>query len=106
AVALYDEVVAAPADDGHRSVTVEGVEDGIVLSGVPDGRANLAVRAADLLADHRGVDHGVALHIRKGIPVAGGLAGGSSDAAAALVACNELWGLDASLAELLELAGR
>jgi len=46
----------------------------------------------------------VALHITKGIPVAGGMAGGSADAAAALVACDALWGTGLSRAELAELA--
>ncbi|HKA68775.1 MAG TPA: 4-(cytidine 5'-diphospho)-2-C-methyl-D-erythritol kinase [Actinomycetes bacterium] len=47
---------------------------------------------------------GVHLHIRKGIPVAGGMAGGSADAAATLVACNELWGTNLGRAELVEIA--
>ena len=47
---------------------------------------------------------GVAVAIDKHIPVAGGMAGGSADAAAALVACNELWGAGLSQAELCEVA--
>lgn len=47
---------------------------------------------------------GVHLHIRKGIPIAGGMAGGSADAAATLIACNELWGTNLGRTELLELA--
>src|SRR5699024_6151942 len=46
------------------------------------------------------------LHVRKAIPVAGGMAGGSADAAAALVACDAFWGTGLSRGELLELAGR
>ena len=60
---------------------------------VPDGRHNLAIQAARALAKHAGVGYGADLIIHKSIPVAGGMAGGSADAAAALVACNELWGL-------------
>lgn len=105
AVGLYDEVVAAPAEDGDRTVSVEAVGDGIGADLVPVGPDNLAVRAAELLADTHDVAYGAALHIRKGIPVAGGLAGGSSDAAATLVACNELWGLGVPVNELVELAG-
>jgi 4-diphosphocytidyl-2-C-methyl-D-erythritol kinase len=47
---------------------------------------------------------GVHLHIHKGIPIAGGMAGGSADAAAALVACNELWGTNLGRNELVEIA--
>jgi 4-diphosphocytidyl-2-C-methyl-D-erythritol kinase len=98
AVSLYDEVTATPAD--ALSISVEGPE------GVPTGPDNLAARAATLLAERIGVEPSVALHIRKDIPVAGGMAGGSADAAAALVACDALWesGLDRD--SLLELAAK
>jgi 4-diphosphocytidyl-2-C-methyl-D-erythritol kinase len=100
AVGLYDVVRAAPA--GNFSVRVHGGEADLV----PEDDSNLAVRAARLLAADYGVADGVELHIDKGIPVAGGLAGGSSDAAAALVACRALWGLPATRADLLGLAAR
>jgi 4-diphosphocytidyl-2-C-methyl-D-erythritol kinase len=64
---------------------------------------NLAVRAAKLLRDHAGVGDGVRLAIRKVIPVAGGMAGGSADAAAALLACNEVWGTGLGRPELERL---
>lgn len=104
AVSLYDEVTATPAD--ALSVTVEGPEGGAAPGGVPTGPDNLAARAATLLAERVGVQPAVALRIRKDIPVAGGMAGGSADAAAALVACDALWrsGLDRD--SLLELAAR
>lgn len=86
ALSLYSRVTVADAD--AWSLTCAG-RDGIDVSGVPLDDTNLAVRAARLLAD----DRPLALHLDKGIPVAGGLAGGSADAAATLVACNELWGL-------------
>ncbi len=109
AVGLYDEVSASPASPGEISVTVTASEPagGLTatdLTGVPLDGDNLAVRAATLLADHCGIDAGVALAIRKGIPVAGGMAGGSSDAAAALVACDALWGTKLDRTELLTLA--
>src|SRR4051794_19963483 len=66
AVSLFDEVTAAPAD--ALTVTVDGPP------GVPLGPENLAARAAALLARHAGVAPNVALHIRKDIPVAGGMA--------------------------------
>ena len=90
AVSLYDEVTARAARGVSASVRGEGAD------AVPDGRANLAVRAAEALRTYAGVQSGVHLEIRKTIPVAAGLAGGSADAAAALVACDRLWrtGLD------------
>lgn len=100
ALALYDDLTAEPAEPG--TITVRTLGPGADL--VPDGPGNLAVRAARLLAERYDVSAGARLTIHKGIPVAGGMAGGSSDAAATLVACDELWrtGLDRS--ELLALA--
>jgi 4-diphosphocytidyl-2-C-methyl-D-erythritol kinase len=103
AVSLYDEVVAS-AGEG-LTVTIEGAK-GVPVDGVPLDRSNLAAQAARLLAHETGQDPDVHLHIRKGIPVAGGMAGGSADAAAALVACDALWGTALPRAELLALAGR
>src|SRR5699024_2394640 len=71
---------------------------------VPLDATNLAVQAAERLRAAYGVSDGAELSIRKEIPVAGGMAGGSADAAAALVACDELWGTGASRAELEEVA--
>jgi 4-diphosphocytidyl-2-C-methyl-D-erythritol kinase len=100
AIALYDEVKARPDPDGEFTVTVtgEGQDD------VPLDDSNLAVRAARALAERYGVDEGVALSIHKTIAVAGGLAGGSTDAAGALVACDALWGTKASREELTDIA--
>jgi 4-diphosphocytidyl-2-C-methyl-D-erythritol kinase len=98
AVSLYDEVTALPADS--VSVTVAGPQAQLV----PLDGTNLAVRAALLLARRTGVDAGARLHIRKGIPVAGGMAGGSADAAATLLACDALWHTGLSRDELRELA--
>jgi 4-diphosphocytidyl-2-C-methyl-D-erythritol kinase len=74
--------------------------------GVPTGPDNLAARAATLLAARLGVRPDVALHIRKDIPVAGGMAGGSADAAAALVACDALWESRLDRETLLELGAQ
>lgn len=98
AVSLLDEV-AVSADD-RVSVTVEGPES----EGVPCDGSNLAVRAALLLAERTGTGYGARIRIRKGIPVAGGMAGGSADAAAALVACDALWGTGLTRDELGGLA--
>jgi 4-diphosphocytidyl-2-C-methyl-D-erythritol kinase len=73
---------------------------------VPEDDDNLAVRAARLLRERTGVTAGVDLAIRKVIPVAGGMAGGSADAAAALVACNEAWGTGLSRSALEVLAAK
>ncbi|MGO1317030.1 MAG: 4-(cytidine 5'-diphospho)-2-C-methyl-D-erythritol kinase [Cellulomonadaceae bacterium] len=98
AVSLYEEVVAAPGSGVSLSVRGAGADQ------VPRDETNLAWRAALLLADHVGLEPDVALSIDKGVPVAGGMAGGSADAAAALVACDALWGTALGRGELLELA--
>jgi 4-diphosphocytidyl-2-C-methyl-D-erythritol kinase len=73
---------------------------------VPIDASNLAGRAAQLLAEQTGRAPDVHLHLRKGIPVAGGMAGGSADAAAALVACDAVWRTDLSRGDLMTLAAR
>ncbi|GAA0821276.1 4-(cytidine 5'-diphospho)-2-C-methyl-D-erythritol kinase [Streptosporangium amethystogenes subsp. fukuiense] len=98
AVSIFDEVTAT-AETG-MSVRVEGES----ADQVPEDGDNLAIRAAIALAGHAGRPYGVNLLIRKSIPVAGGMAGGSADAAAALVACNELWGLGLPREDLMEIA--
>lgn len=107
AVDLHDEVRATLRDDDEITVTVHSDLDArSEVAIVPDDDDNLAVRAARLLRDRTGVRLGVDLAIRKVIPVAGGMAGGSADAAAALVACNEAWGTGLSRAALEVLAGQ
>ncbi|MBI4338215.1 MAG: 4-(cytidine 5'-diphospho)-2-C-methyl-D-erythritol kinase [Chloroflexi bacterium] len=69
-----------------------------------EGPDNLAFRAALLLQGKYAPGRGVAIGIKKGIPVAGGLGGGSTDAAATLVALDRLWGLDLGMARLLDAA--
>ncbi|OEV05256.1 4-(cytidine 5'-diphospho)-2-C-methyl-D-erythritol kinase [Streptomyces oceani] len=99
AVGLYDEVSATPADTPRISVS------GPYAERVPLGDSNLAARAATALATWHGLPApGVHLHIAKDIPVAGGMAGGSADAAGALLACDALWGTRTPREQLLELA--
>jgi 4-diphosphocytidyl-2-C-methyl-D-erythritol kinase len=102
AVSLFDEVTVAPADRDSVAVTGEGA------GSVPAGDSNLAVRAARALLRVLGPGSqgspGLEIRISKRIPVAAGLAGGSADAAAALVACNELWRGGLSQADLCEIA--
>jgi 4-diphosphocytidyl-2-C-methyl-D-erythritol kinase len=73
---------------------------------LPEGRENLVLRAVDLLRQQAGVDSGATLRLVKRIPIAAGLGGGSSDAAAALLAANQGWGLGRSLEELAQMAAQ
>ncbi len=101
AISLYEEVFARPADD--FSVRFTGPID---TSGLATDGSNLAIKAARLLAraaDYRG---GVALEIEKHVPIAGGMGGGSADAAATLVACDHLWGTNVGREVLHELAAQ
>lgn len=104
AVALHEEVTVAagPAGSGIRVVAVTGPQ----ADEVPRDSTNLVWRAARRLADEVGHrDPDLELSIVKGVPVAGGMAGGSADAAATLVALNDLWGspLDRSALSMLAL---
>lgn len=103
ALSLFDEVTAepAPADEFKLAFRGEG------SAFLPTDDTNLAIRAAKLLAAEFEVqDAGVRMLIRKRIPVAGGMAGGSADAAAVLVACNELWQVGATREQLGELGSQ
>jgi 4-diphosphocytidyl-2-C-methyl-D-erythritol kinase len=82
------------------------VPDWIGTDAVPPAGENIVDRAADLLAAHHGVARLGELHIAKDIPMAGGMAGGSADAAAALVALDRLWELGTPDDELLALAAQ
>ncbi len=98
AVSLYEDVRAEPARDITVSVSGRGAD------AVPTDERNLAVRAAHLLADSARIRAGVHLHLTKGVPTAGGMGGGSADAAAALLACDLLWDTGLARDELAELA--
>ena len=100
AISLHDEVTARRGD--QLTLTMEGEGAGIL----PLDADNLVLRAARELADATGMPARARLHLRKQIPVAGGLAGGSADAAAALVACDALWGTGLSRDELADIAGQ
>jgi 4-diphosphocytidyl-2-C-methyl-D-erythritol kinase len=99
AVSLFDTVTVGPGDGLSLAVSGEG-SDGAV----PTDSRNLAWRAAELLARHAGVPADATMAIAKNIPAAAGLAGGSADAAAALVALDALWGTRASREDLVALA--
>ncbi|MFV0374704.1 4-(cytidine 5'-diphospho)-2-C-methyl-D-erythritol kinase [Microbacterium sp.] len=101
AVSVFEEVTATPADE--VTISVSGSVD---VDTVPLDDRNLAVRAVRLLARETGYRGGARLHVDKHVPVAGGMGGGSADAAAALVACDALWGTGVPSARLHELAAR
>ncbi|MFV2085772.1 4-(cytidine 5'-diphospho)-2-C-methyl-D-erythritol kinase [Micromonospora sp. LOL_021] len=98
AIALYDELTARRADTLILTMDGEGTGE-LALDD-----SNLVLRAARALAAHARVPAHARLHLRKPIPLAAGLAGGSADAAAALVACDELWGTGLSRDDLAGLA--
>jgi 4-diphosphocytidyl-2-C-methyl-D-erythritol kinase len=98
AVSLFDEVTVAASEAPGIEVHGEGVSE------VPADETNLAWRAVQVLAEKADREPDVRLVLRKGIPVSGGMAGGSADAAAALVGLSALWKLDLSRDELSVLA--
>lgn len=98
AVSVYEDLTATSAED--LTLTVSGAH----ADAVPTDGTNLALRAAHALAEATGVDPCAALHIHKAVPVAGGMAGGSADAAAALLALDTLWATGLSREALAELA--
>ena len=91
----------------YDRIEMDRTEDGVIrtetnLPFVPDGEGNLAWRAAKLLLDEKGIKDGVTIKIRKYIPVAAGMAGGSTDAAAVLVGVNRMFDLGFTKKELME----
>lgn len=105
AVDLYETVTATTRSDGVITLTMEWAAPGLDSAvQVPLDESNLAWRAAEAVRETFGIVDGVDLHIVKGVPVAGGMAGGSADAAAALVACAEVWDCGVTRSDLHELA--
>ncbi len=100
AVSLLDEVTVRNADVLSLDLVGEGADT------LPTDERNLAWRAAELMADHVGRSPDVAITVEKTIPVAGGMAGGSADAAAVLVAINSLWELGVPRRDLHTLAAQ
>jgi 4-diphosphocytidyl-2-C-methyl-D-erythritol kinase len=105
AVSLFDTVTVRPGDGLALTVTGEGTA-GTGADAVPADRRNLVWQAAELLADRAGVPADATIAVDKSIPAAAGLAGGSADAAAALVALDALWGTRATRGELAALAAQ
>jgi 4-diphosphocytidyl-2-C-methyl-D-erythritol kinase len=98
AVGLHDDVTVEPAEEWGISI------NGPYADLVPADETNLALRAARMLAGEAGMDLPVQITIDKDIPVAAGMAGGSADAAGAILACDALWGLSLSKAAMEALA--
>jgi 4-diphosphocytidyl-2-C-methyl-D-erythritol kinase len=103
AISIYDDVTISKTAPGS-GITIEITGDH--KHGVPSNSTNLAVKAAQLIADE--YDFAVDIHIavNKSIPVAGGMAGGSADAAAVIVGLNELFDLEMSREEMLEFGSQ
>lgn len=94
-IPLYDKLTMRTAEDGQIRLQTN-------LRFLPVGEDNLVYRAAKLLMDEFQIKQGVEIDLVKYIPVAAGMAGGSSDAAAALVGVNKLFNLGLSIEQLME----
>src|SRR5690625_2572592 len=100
AVDLYETVTAVQAEEMSLVIDAE------VSGEVPVDASNLALRAAELLRTELGVRAAAALHVHKQVPIAGGMGGGSADAAATLIALDRLWGLQLGGEQLRALGAR
>jgi len=89
-VSLFDELVVSPSESGSITIDCGG------KAGIPEGRENLAFRAAELMLDRFDIESGVAIKIKKEIPIAGGMAGGSANAGATIVGIDSLFSLGLS----------
>jgi 4-diphosphocytidyl-2-C-methyl-D-erythritol kinase len=103
AVSIFDDVTITKSHPGS-GVTIAVTGD--QTHGVPEDDSNLAVKAAKLIGQKFDIDVDVHIEVKKSIPVAGGMAGGSADAAATLVAMDALYKLEATREELLELGSQ
>ena len=107
-------------DDGYHEInsimqrinlkdrlTFKEIEEGVIIESnnpeVPTDSTNLVYKAWEILKDITGIDKGIHVNIEKNIPIAAGLAGGSSNGAATLQALNQMWNLKLSDIELMEI---
>lgn len=103
AISLFDDVtVKFAAENSGIAITLSGATS----NGVPATDENLAVRAAKLMADKYNLSSNLAIHLKKEIPVAGGMAGGSADAAGVIVAMDALFEIGLSRAEMEGIAAQ
>lgn len=98
AISLFDNLKITRSD--QFDITLEGD----FINGVPVDQSNLVSKAVDLMAEKFQIDKNLCIEINKSIPVAGGMAGGSADAAATLLGIDQLFGLGLSKDELSEVA--
>jgi 4-diphosphocytidyl-2-C-methyl-D-erythritol kinase len=99
AISIYDEVTIRKSEPGS-GISISIVGDHIL--GVPADDTNLAVKAAQLLAQRHEFKIDIHIEVNKAIPVAGGMAGGSADAAAVIVGINDLYNLEMTRDEMLK----
>lgn len=93
--------------DLYDNVNIEEIDSGIIIDSdneyVPTDSSNIAYKAADLIKRKFNINKGVKIRINKNIPVAAGLAGGSTNAAAVLVGLDKIWNLKLTEDHLMEL---
>ena len=102
-ISLYDTVTLKPIPHGVETVWENGREDDHSLVRSED---NLTTKAAHLMKDLTGHPGGMRIHLKKHIPVGGGLGGGSADAAAVLIGLNRLWNAGVAVETLMEIGFR
>ena len=103
AISIFDDVTVKIGEQGSGiNLSVSGDQ----IHGVPTDASNLVVKAAELIATKFEIDIDASIDIKKSIPVAGGMAGGSADAAAAIVAIDDLYGLNMTRDEMHEIASQ
>lgn len=103
AISIFDEVTVKIGEQGTGiNLTVSGDQ----IHGVPTDSTNLVVKAIELIADKFELDIDVSVDVKKSIPVAGGMAGGSADAAAAIVAIDELYSIEMTREEMHSIAAQ
>jgi 4-diphosphocytidyl-2-C-methyl-D-erythritol kinase len=103
AISIFDDVTVKIGEQGTGiNLTVSGDQ----IHGVPTDSTNLVVKAIELIADKFELDIDVNVDVKKSIPVAGGMAGGSADAAAAIVAIDELYSLEMTREEMHSIAAQ
>ncbi len=103
AISIYDDVKVTPADaKSGVSISITGDQ----THGVPVDENNLALKAIALLAKEYDLDIDAHIEIKKSIPVAGGMAGGSADAAATIIAIDYLYSLGMNREEMSEIAAK
>jgi 4-diphosphocytidyl-2-C-methyl-D-erythritol kinase len=96
-VSLYDELTLTVLDSDEIFIESDG------KSGIPEGKENLAFRAAELMRRRFDIESGIAIKIKKEIPIAGGMAGGSANAGATIVGIDSLFGLGLNRNEMEKL---